>query len=186
MQDEELARIIEIFQKPEPQRATLEERVQAIEDREAIRQVLMGYGYLCDARRWDELFELYTDDIERELAGTLTENVKGKDQLRPLYEAPALPNKGDGAAPPAARINTYELRHLIVGDFVRLDPSGTKGWACAAYSLVASSDADGTFTRGQHEGGYIFEMRKCEDGRWRVAKMTVFSENARNPLFQSS
>ena len=55
----------------------------------------------------------------------------------------------------------------------------------AAYSLVASSDADGTFTRGQHEGGYIFEMRKCDDGRWRVAKMTVFSENARNPLFQS-
>ena len=91
MQDTELAQIIEIFQKPEPVRSTLEERVQAIEDREAIRQVLIGYGYLCDARRWDELLEHYTDDIERVLGGTLTERVKGKEALRKLYVAPALP-----------------------------------------------------------------------------------------------
>lgn len=185
MQDAELAQIIDIFQRPEPVRATLEERIQAIEDREAIRQVLMGYGYLCDARRWDELFEHYTDDIERVLGGTLSERVQGKEELKKLYLAPALPNAGDGKAPPASQINTYELRHLIVGDVVRLDPNGTTGWACAAYSLVASTDQPDGFRRGQHEGAYIFEMRKCDDAVWRVCKMTIFSENARNPLFQS-
>lgn len=184
MQDAELAQFIEIFQRPEPERTTLEARIQAIEDREAIRQVLVAYGYLCDARRWDELLELYTDDIERVLGGTLTERVQGKAALRELYLAPALPHAGEGEAPPASQLNTYELRHLIVGDLVRLDETGTRGWAIAAYSLVASSDV-GEFRRGQHEGGYIFEMRRCDDGRWRVSRMTVFSENARNPLFQT-
>jgi ketosteroid isomerase-like protein len=185
VQDAELALIIDIVQKPEPPRATLEERVQAIEDREAIRQVLMAYGYLCDARRWDELLEHYTDDIVRVLGGTLAERVEGKEELRKLYVAPALPHAGEGEAPPSDRINTYELRHLIVGDFVRLDESGTRGWAVASYSLVASTEQPDGFRRGQHEGGYIFEMRKCDDACWRVAHMTVFSENARNPLFQS-
>jgi len=185
--DAELAQIIDIVQKPEPARATLEERVQAIEDREAIRQVLMAYGYLCDARRWDELLEHYTDDIVRVLGGTLAEEVQGKEELRKLYVAPQLPRAGDddADAPPAAQLNTYEFRHLIVDDLIRLDPSGTKGWAVAAYSLVASTEQPDGFRRGQHEGGYIFEMRKCDDGRWRVAHMTVFSENSRNPLFQS-
>jgi ketosteroid isomerase-like protein len=184
VQDAELDQIIELFQRPERPRTTLEERVQAIEDREAIRQVLMGYGYLCDRRRWDELLEHYTDDIERVLGGTLTERVEGKEELRKLYVAPQLPHAGDGEAPPAEQLNTYELRHLIVGDFVRLDDDGTRGWAVASYSLVASTEQPDGFRRGQHEGGYIFEMRKCDDGRWRVCKMTVFSENARNPLFQ--
>jgi len=183
VQDAELAQFIEIVQRPEPPRPTIEERIQAIEDRQAIRDVLMLYGYLCDARRWDELLEHYTDDIERVLAGTLTERVQGKEELRKLYVAPALPHAGEGEAPPAAQLQSYELRHLIVGDVVRLDASGMRAWAVAAYSLVASSDDDG-FRRGQHEGGYIFEMRK-DDGRWRVCRMTVFSENARNPLFQT-
>ena len=38
----------------------------------------MAYGYLEDARRWDDMLALYTDDIERELAGSLTEIVRGK------------------------------------------------------------------------------------------------------------
>ena len=101
--------------------------------------------------------------------------------------APQLPRAGR-TTPTRRRptqLNTYEFRHLIVDDLIRLDPSGTKGWAVAAYSLVASTEQPDGFRRGQHEGGYIFEMRKCDDGRWRVAHMTVFSENSRNPLFQS-
>ena len=187
MQDAELDQIIEIFLRPERKRETLEERVTALEDREAIREVLMGYGFLCDRRRWDDLFELYADDIERVLGGTLTERVKGKEALRPLYEAPALPraDEDDAGPPPAEQLNSYELRHLIVSDFVRLDDEDhRRGWAAASYSMVVSTEAGG-FQRGQHEGGYIFEMRKEDDGRWVVAKMTVFSENARNPLFQA-
>lgn len=186
MQDDELAQILDIVLRPETPRRTIEDRIQAIEDREAIRQVLMAYAFLCDARRWDELLELYTDDIVRVLGGTLAERVQGKEELRKLYVAPALPHAGEGEAPPATQLNTYELRHLVVDDLVRLDDSGTRGWAVAGYSLVASTEQPDGFRRGQHEGGYIFEMRKEDDGRWRVCHMTVFSENARNPLFQGA
>ncbi len=186
MQDAELDQIIEIFERPDRACATVEERLRAVEDREAIRQVLVGYGFLCDARRWDQLLEYYTDDIVRVLGGTLEERVEGKEELRKLYVAPALPHAGDGEAPPAEQLNTYELRHLITADFVRLDDDVNRGWVAASYSLVASTEQPDGFRRGQHEGGYIFEMRRCDDGRWRVCKMTVFSENTRNPLFQGS
>ena len=187
MQDAELDQILDIFHRRERRTSTLEERVRAIEDREAMRQVLVGYAYLCDRRRWDDLFELYTDDIERVLGGTLTERVEGKEALRALYEAPALPRADDAdrGAPPASQLNTYELRHLVMDDFVRLDDEDhDRGWVVSSYALVASTDQPDGFRKGQHEGGYIFEMRRGEDGRWRVRHMTVFSENARNPLFQ--
>jgi hypothetical protein len=45
------------------------------------------------------------------------------------------------------------------------------------------SSGDGPdFRRGEHEGGYVFGMRR-EDGRWKFESMVVISENARNPLF---
>lgn len=183
MDDAELEQILDVYRRPERRRETVEERLQAVEDRQAARELLMAYGYLCDARRWDELLELYTDDVERVLAGTLEERLRGKEALRQVYEAPVLP-RADGEAPPASEINTYELRHLIVGDIVRLSDDGQQAWVAASYSLVASTGDGADFLRAAHEGGYIFELRKV-DGRWLVARMTVFSENARNPLFAS-
>ena len=183
MQDDELEQVLEVFRRPERPRTTVEERLTALEDKTAIRELIMAYGYLCDARRWDELLEHYTDDIERVLGGTLAERIKGKEALKQVYEAPVLPRE-DGQAPPASEINTYELRHLIVGDMVRLGDDGTTAWAVAAYSMVASKGEVADFVRGQHEGAYVFEFRKV-DGRWKVSHFTVFSENARNPLFAS-
>jgi len=84
MNDEEMRVLLEVVQRPERPRATPEERLQALEDRSAIRALIMAYGYLCDARRWDDLLALYTDDIERVLAGSLTERVRGKAALRQL------------------------------------------------------------------------------------------------------
>ncbi len=46
-------------------------------------------------------------------SGEITPTSETAATMRPLYEAPALPNKGDGAAPPASRLNTYELRRAL-------------------------------------------------------------------------
>lgn len=184
MTDDELNQILDVFRRPETPRETIEDRLTAIEDRQKIRELLMAYGYLCDARLWDELLEHYTDDIERVLGGTLTETVKGKAALREVYVSPVLP-RSDGVAPPADQINSYEIRHLIVGDMIRLGDDGRTAWAAAAYSLAASTGDLDDFVRGVHNGGYIFECQKADDGRWLVRRFTVFSENARNPLFRS-
>jgi hypothetical protein len=95
-----------------------------------------------------------------------------------------LPRKdGDDAGPPpASQISTYELRHLIHPPVIRVSDDNQKATVAAVYSLVVSSGDGPDFRRGEHEGGYVFGMRR-EDGRWKFESMVVISENARNPLF---
>jgi hypothetical protein len=184
VKSDELAAILDVVSLPERPRTSLDERVQLLEAHRAITDLVMLYGWLCDARRWDELLEHYTDDFERTLLGTLDEKVQGKDRMRELYERPQLPRSGDSAGPPPAdQINTYELRHLSHPPVVRLADDGQTATVAAVYSLVASSGDGASFRRGEHEGGYIFGMRREADGRWKFRSMIVISENARNPLF---
>ena len=82
--------ILDVARRTERPRTTVEERVDAIEARRTIHDLVMLYGWLCDARLWDELLDHYTDDFERTLLGTLDEHVKGKEAIRPLYVAPQL------------------------------------------------------------------------------------------------
>ncbi len=75
--------------------------------------------------------DLYTDDIERVLGGTLVEQVKGKEALRPLYESLPLPNRDGGKGAPAAQqLATYEVKHFITG--IVVDVRGDEASAVAA------------------------------------------------------
>jgi hypothetical protein len=187
MTDEEIARLLDVVRTPERPREDLEGRIAVLEDQRRITELVLTYGWLCDARRWDELLELYTDDFERFLVGTLEEHLVGKEVLRERYLAPVLPRKGDGAGPPpAAQINAYEIRHMIHPPVVRVSDDGDEATAAATYSIVATSGDGPDFRRGEHEGGYIFGFRREPHSGWRFCRMIVISENARNPLFQSS
>jgi len=186
--DRELNLVLDVVRRPETPRATVEERLELLEAHRTIADLVMAYGWLCDARRWDELLDLYTDDFERTLLGTLDEHIKGKEAIRPLYERPQLP-RAEGSTnagpPPASQLQTYELRHLIHPPVIRVADDGQTATVAAVYSLVASSGDGPDFRRGEHEGGYIFGMRR-EGGGWRFASMIVISENARNPLFSAA
>lgn len=184
MNDAEIDVLLEVVQRPERERETTEERVQALADREEIRDLIMAYGYLCDARRWDDLLALYTDDIERVLAGTLTERVRGKAALREKLVAPTLERSGGGGGPPPpARLEQLELRHLMASEVVRLGDDGLTATAAVQYQMVATSDDERGFRRGAHEGSYVFDFRKV-DGRWRFSRQFIVSDNAHNPMFQ--
>jgi hypothetical protein len=185
MNDAEIEMLLEVVRTPERPRATLEERIQLIEDHRQLHDLVLTYGWLCDARRWDELLDLYTDDFERFLVGTLEEHLVGKEVLRERYESPVLPRKGgEGGPPPAAQVNTYEIRHLIHPPLVRVSDDGLGATVAAVYSIVATTGDGPDFRRGEHEGGYIFGFRKEPEVGWRFCRMVVISENARNPLFQ--
>jgi hypothetical protein len=185
--DAELARLLDVVRRPERPRATLEERVQLVEDHRRIVDLVMAYGWLCDGRLWDELLDLYTDDFERFLVGTLEEHLVGKEALREVYERPVLPRRdaGSGGPPPAARIGQFEVRHMIHPPVVRIADDGAHAIAAAVYSLVVSEGEVPDFRRGDHQGGYIFEFRREPEVGWRFSTMTVISENARNPMFQA-
>jgi len=183
---EEVDALLEVVLRPERPRSTVTERLEAVEDRETIRALIMQYGYLCDARRWDDLLDLYTDDIERVLAGSLVERVAGKEALRAKLVAPTLEHQsGTGRAAPPSQLEQLDLRHLMASDLIRLGDDGTTATAAVQYQMVATSDDDRGFRHGAHEGSYVFDFRK-EHGRWRFCRQFIVSDNAHNPMFQQA
>jgi hypothetical protein len=153
---------------------------QAVVDRLEIEALIHRYGYLEDFRMWDELLELYTDDVERVLGGTLEQHVAGKEALRALYESLTLP--GERAAS-FSQLASLEVKHLITGIVVRL--GGDEASAVARYTISAEGPVDGRLARGTHDGSYVFHFRRTSTG-WRFRHMLVISGNAQNPMFQRS
>ena len=188
MTNDELALLLEVANSEQHSGATLEERIRLLEDLRQISDLVMRYGWLCDARRWDEVLDLYTDDFERCLAGTLDECLRGKEALREVYERPVLPRKGGGAdnSGDVARTSAFQCRHMIHPPVVRILDDGSRAVAAAVYSLVASEGEGEAFVRAEHEGGYIFGFRREPVVGWRFESMTVISEIANNPLFKAT
>ncbi|HEX7096171.1 MAG TPA: nuclear transport factor 2 family protein [Acidimicrobiales bacterium] len=182
MTDDELAQLLAVACAAEDEPADPDERVQRLEDRRRIVELLIEYGLREDASRWDELLDLCTDDVERVLAGSLDERVTGKEALRAVLLAPVMPRKsGVGAAPPPEQVLAYEVRHLIDQPVVRVH--GDTATVVASYSLLATTGDGATFRRGRHEGGYVFELRRGGPRGWLISRMLIITENARNPLF---
>jgi ketosteroid isomerase-like protein len=61
--------------------ASLEERIQRVEDELAIRQLRSRYSYAVDERRWDELVELFAEDAVVSMMG----KAEGRAELLPYF-----------------------------------------------------------------------------------------------------
>jgi hypothetical protein len=158
------------------------DQLTRLEDRARIYDLVMAYGYLEDARRWDDMLALYTDDIERELAGSLTEVVRGKTELRDRLITPVMEAKSGRVAASRDQVEQLGLRHLIFSVAVEIAADGTTARAVAQYILVATRDGANGFERGSHEGSYEFDFRKV-DGSWRFSRQLIVTNNAHNPMF---
>ena len=153
-----------------------------LEDRAAIRDLIMAYAYLEDARRWDDMLALYTDDIVRELAGSLVERLEGKAALRDRLVTPVMPSKSGVAAAPPSELDQNRLRHLIHSEVIRLT-GPDEAEATAQYRLTASRETPAGYRSGSHEGSYEFRFRRV-DGQWRFAYQRIETNNAHNPMFR--
>lgn len=158
-----------------------------LEDRARLYDLVMEYGYLEDARRWDDMLALYTDDIERELAGSLTEVVRGKAELRDRLVTPIMEAKSGRVAASRDQVEQLGLRHLIFSVAIDVPADGATARASAQYILVATRDGNtpehaGGFERGSHEGSYEFEFRRV-DGTWKFSRQYIVTNNAHNPMF---
>jgi len=159
-------------------------RVALAEARSEIRVLIMEYGYLEDARRWDDMLALYTDDIERVLAGSLVETVRGKAELRARLVDPVMEARSGVAAAAREQVEQLGLRHLMFGEVIQVADDGESATATLQYILVATrDDADG-HRRGSHEGSYVFDFRRV-DGAWRFSRQLIVTNNAHNPMFRA-
>jgi 3-phenylpropionate/cinnamic acid dioxygenase small subunit len=170
--------------RPEQPRHSLEARLDAAEDRETIRDLIMRYGYLEDGRRWDDMLALYTDDIERVLAGSLVECVQGKVALRERLFRPVMVSTTGQPGAAKDELDRLGLRHLMASEVIRLSDDGTRAAAAVQYTMVATREDEHGFRRGSHEGSYVFEFRK-ESGTWKFCRQVIITDNAHNPMFRT-
>ncbi|MFC1919286.1 nuclear transport factor 2 family protein [Chloroflexota bacterium] len=98
----------------------VKQRLQELEDKEAIRDLLVRYGFTADLSRTNDYVDLWTEDAIFDV-GTEYGLWKGKDKIRQLMEGPVHQSI------------TNNSQHLMLDYIINVD--GDKATA-AGYCLV--------------------------------------------------
>jgi ketosteroid isomerase-like protein len=138
---------------------TIEERLQRLEDHEAIRQVLAGYGYSVDGLNYDSVADFYTENGRYMVDDTL--DFQGRERVASI-------TKDAGH------------RALVAG--------GVAHVALPPYIVVEGDEAAATchtmIPRKGEDGYYIWRLSASRldlvreaDGQWRIAKRQTWSQD---------
>lgn len=168
----------------ERDRSGIEDRLQLLQDKQRIEEMIIEYGFVCDSAGWDILEELYDENIEREMTGTLSETVRGRANLIELHRNPALPRAAgvNTVKVDLGRFRNREIRHLITSKLVRIADDNQKAWALCYYQMAVVGQDDEGWHHGLHEGTYVFSFSKAS-GAWRFTQHLIWTNNAVNPMF---
>lgn len=136
----------------------LEERVQRLEDREEIRDLIVEYGRALDARDFAAFAALFAEH-EGEWIGGLG-RARGRAAIRELMEATI------GSTPPSA-----PSFHLFANDSIGVDGDSAEGLTKWVF-VVQGEDGD---PRWLYLGHYRDTFVR-EDGRWRFLRRQAFTD----------
>jgi ketosteroid isomerase-like protein len=162
--------------------SSLEERIQLLEDRDAIRNLIGHYAVCIDAQEWDELFKIFTDDVVRLLVAQ-GHVVNGKDALRKVMTGRAVPIPGGQHELPEEGL--AENKHLITTEVIRIASDRKVAYAACVYQLAMATEEHGQWDRGLHEGRYILTFGR-EGEQWKISKLEVLSNIAKNRTVENS
>ncbi len=168
----------------ERERQGLEDKLDLVIDKQRIIEMINEYAFACDSRQWDVLRELYDENIERVMSGTLNEIVRGRDTLIGLHANPALP-RAEGVQMEKrdlTKIKGLEIRHLIGTQMVRISDDNQNAWALCHYQMALVGQENDQWEHGLHEGTYLFSFSKAS-GAWRFTRHLIWTNNAANPMF---
>jgi len=175
--DSERQFVVDVLDRRERPRATVEERLTVAEDHRQIRELIFKYGYYSDLQHWPGLFSIYTEDVRRSLSGTVRETTEGLDGLRALVErrTSGTDNAATGSVGPDVR-----RRHHIDTEVIKMSDDGMQAWAVALGTVVVTRER-GDYAIASHEDVYLFTLRKV-DGAWLIAEQVAITDNARNAI----
>jgi hypothetical protein len=165
-------------------RVGVEDKLQFVIDKQRIIEMINEYAFACDSRYWDVLQELYDENIERIMSGTLNETVQGRDTLIGLHANPALPRaKGvEMEKRDLTKIKGLEIRHLVATQMTRVNDDNQKAWALCHYQMALVGQENDVWEHGLHEGTYLFTFSKAS-GTWKFTQHLIWTNNAANPMF---
>jgi hypothetical protein len=141
-------------------RESVETRLQQLEDREEIRQLIKDYGRFLDQREFGAFSQLFAEK-EGEWIGGMGK-AKGPQAIRKLMED-SIGNSTGKAGPP-----NY---HLFTNEIIRLN--GDKAEATTKWMFVVQGEngRPQPFYLGHYEDSL---MR--ENGRWKFLRRTVHTD----------
>lgn len=174
----------EIAPRCERARTGAEDKLQFVIDKQRIIEMINEYAFACDSRFWDVLEELYDENIERIMTGTLNETVRGRDNLIDLHANPVLP-RAEGVEMgkrDLSKIKGLEIRHLIGTQMTRVSDDNQKAWALCHYQMALVGQTNDQWEHGLHEGTYLFSFSKAS-GSWKFTQHLIWTNNAANPMF---
>ena len=138
---------------------SLEERVQRLEDRQAVEAVLVSYAHQVDARDAEGVAELFTEDGQLQVPGAAP--LIGRARIAKVY----------GRLLGALKSSTHVVSNFEVA-FTAPD--------CVAVTCVlwAWEGFDGSLHFGGAEnrfsfGRYAAQLVREEEGRWRMASLAI-------------
>jgi hypothetical protein len=174
----------ELAPRHERTRISEEDKLQLVIDKLRIIEMINEYAFACDSRYWDVLEELYDENIERIMTGTLNETVQGRANLINLHANPALP-RAEGVEMDKrdlTKIKGLEIRHLIGTQMTRISNDNQRAWALCHYQMALVGQTNDEWEHGLHEGTYLFSFSKAT-GSWRFTQHLIWTNNAANPMF---
>ena len=145
---------------------SLAQRLQAVEDRIEIQQLLTSdYSTAIDTRDWKTFGSLFTEDGEFNLYATQfpPREHKGRSAIESALAAPPPPGEGPVNLPAS-------MKHVITNPHIQV--TGDKGTATTYWQEVAI-EKDGKVSVGST--GYYRDVLKRDQGHWRFKSREVFN-----------
>lgn len=141
--------------------STLEERLQRLEDRDAIHQLFIDYGRHLDAGDWDAYAGLFAEDGEV-LLGPMG-RAQGRSAIRDLMERTLTPRLGTAF-------------HIISSPIVVLD--GDSATSEVMWTVLTKRDDGGPelTMMGRHR-----DVLSRVDGRWFIQRRAGFVDLVARP-----
>ena len=174
-----MSRLLATVSRGHSRPTTIEGRLRRIEDERDIVDLVLTYAWLCDGRRWDEIWALYTDDFQRVIDAAPSENVRGIEEVRAMYQ-PLLDAQQERAR--SGVEEQYHVRGVVAPPTVRVHPDGETAEAIAAYSVLSRHGLAASAPPDLRHIIYLWTLRRDLDGRWRFSALRVLSDDASNAV----
>ena len=148
---------------------TVENRLRQLEDREAIRQLLMNYGRFLDQRDFSAFSQLFAENGGEWIGGM--GSAKGPQAIQKLMEDTIGKSTGGSKLPNL---------HLFTNEIIDVD--GDRATAVTKWIFVVLGDSN--HPQLVYIGHYDDSLQR-EKGRWKFLRRAVYTDiPSENPLEQ--
>jgi len=142
---------------------SLAARIQRIEDRQAIEQLMVGdYPRALDSSNWKVYASFFASDGELITGGN---TIKGPAAIEAYFNRPRAPRPG-APANPEPRVGKHVVTNLVI------QITGDRATAQGYWQTVMSR-ASGTTIAG---AGHYEDVLKKENGTWKFLKRAIIND----------